>query len=109
MSRTWAHINPAIRARSNPQWRREVHDHRDGRPCDLPDPTIEVEMWVAGEHACYWVLNATALAVAPPCGCRMCTGHDERIAMRRRDRRRTRIANRGDARERTNANSHIDC
>ena len=93
MSRTYAH---------RPYWAwfadRSVcvadHDHRE-RGCDLPPlpvwlDRIKSEGWPAAYRAtsCRWQVDRDR--IPPPCGCRMCTGHDDRKADRRRDRRATR-------------------
>lgn len=86
MSRTRAHRPPWANFTDPGVWF-ETHDHRNG-PCDL----VALARWGRLERhetralRCGWELNWHA--IAPACGCRMCTDHVERRAERRRDRHR---------------------
>jgi hypothetical protein len=84
MSRTDAHVPLYVRLARGDLVSHEVHDHRRGDRCDLPDrPTS----WRAPRTTCYWEFVYTGTSV---CSCWMCHGGAEH----RRDRRRERHATR---------------
>ncbi len=81
MSRTHVHLPYRVKVR-HAAWRghfTERHDHSTG-PCDLGrfDPAdwqatrCHIDLLYRGRNVC--------------CGCRLCTGHDDRRVERRRDR-----------------------
>lgn len=81
MSRTDVHRPPLVQAR-DPHNRHlfvEFHDHATKARCDL-DRYLE-EGWF--RNACHLVYIGRRNIY---CGCRMCTGHDDRRVERRRDR-----------------------
>lgn len=63
------------------------HNHSRG-PCDLPkDRKTITDRW--GETRCSWEINWHREYLSA-CGCRMCTGYEERKIERRRSRKNAR-------------------
>lgn len=96
MSRTDVHAPDWVKQR-DPGWRahyRAGHDHSHG-PCDLHFYDGRA-LWAATNCHLYLVSSDRNIH----CGCRLCTGHDDRRADRRHDRhearRRLREARKGD-------------
>lgn len=73
----------------NPTLKSEpIHDHRDGRECDLPEPDYTSHVNHGGSNPpvrnCYWTFQYNGKNLT--CGCPMCTRQVERKEDRRRDR-----------------------
>lgn len=70
-----------------------VHDHTNGRECDLPEPNykshISAEERNGHLYSCYWNYQYNGKNFF--CGCAMCTGQAERKEDRRRDRHETKV------------------
>lgn len=82
MSRTDVHM-PYLAKAKDPAWRhafREHHNHRDGI-CDLAE-FIAADSWV--QARCF--IDFALIGRNIHCGCRECTGRDDRRVERRRDR-----------------------
>ncbi len=98
MSRTYVHTPYVVKMRS-PEWRhifREEHDHTQGL-CDLDQ--FDTTNWRATRCHINLVLDGTN----PHCGCRPCTGHDERRQEIKSGRRRQAMADRKAVKEWRNA------
>lgn len=71
----------------------EVHNHADGRECDLPEHPLAKDMEdkvtspmgsiIQPHRPCHYSFSFNGHGL---CGCRMCTGHDEHIRGNRKSR-----------------------